>query len=151
MKGGAKMVTDRDDLSREIVDLTVWFSRWETHFVCIGHECSLPLFCTTKTWSFPVTHYFLWRNYRMCSPKICCYNVTHKLASLHLCLPLWKIRRNYLPAQNIFERLLKVFQRKRKFSGYSIRTRPRKVVSSIFTWSSENFSQLYCVWFLFLL
>ena len=43
------MVTDRDDLSREIVDPTVWFSRCETHFVCIGHECSLPLFCTSKT------------------------------------------------------------------------------------------------------
>ena len=27
-------------------------------------------FCTTKTWNFLVTHYFLWRNCRMCSSKI---------------------------------------------------------------------------------
>ena len=27
-------------------------------------------FCTTKTWNFLVTHYLLWRNCRMCSPKI---------------------------------------------------------------------------------
>ena len=44
-------------------------------FACVGVQhtflyTSLPLFCTTKISIFLVTHYFLWRNCRMCSPKI---------------------------------------------------------------------------------
>ena len=33
-------------------------------------QISLPLFCTTKTSNFLLTHYFLWRNFCMCSAKI---------------------------------------------------------------------------------
>ena len=52
----------------------------KTNYLHVQHTLmyiSLPLFfthtmpfCTTKTSNFLITHYFLWRNCRMCSPKI---------------------------------------------------------------------------------
>ena len=34
------------------------------------HDYNAALFCTTKTSNVLVTHYFLWRNCRMCLPNI---------------------------------------------------------------------------------
>ena len=52
----------------------------KTNYLHVQHTflyISLPLFftnampfCTTKTSNFLATHYFLWRNCPMCSPKI---------------------------------------------------------------------------------
>ena len=54
----------------------------KTNYLHVQHTLmyiSLPLFfthtmpfCTTKTSNFLITHYFLWRNCRMCSSKFWC-------------------------------------------------------------------------------
>ena len=54
-----------------------------TLFCTFVYRCFARLQCKTKTWSFLVTHYFLWGNCRMCSPKILLLAFSYSIYFLH--------------------------------------------------------------------